>query len=70
DKLLADVELYSIEWVIKAMEIGNKRSKRNYSYFKGILENWKTEGYKEVEHGSTRQDIKPGENKWSKYEFE
>lgn len=70
DKLLADVEIYSIEWVTKAIEIGNQRSKRTYSYLKGILENWKTEGYKEGENGSTRQDIKPGQGKWDKYHFE
>jgi DnaD/phage-associated family protein len=46
DKLLADVEIYSLEWVVKAIEIGNQRSKRTYSYFKGILDNWKTEGMK------------------------
>lgn len=46
DKLLADVDIYSLEWVIKAIEIGNQRSKRTYSYLKGILENWKTEGMK------------------------
>lgn len=70
DKLLADVEIYSLEWLIKAIEIGNKRSKRTYSYVKGILENWKTEGFKEGENGSTRQDTKQGENKWSQYNFE
>lgn len=70
DKLLADVEIYSLEWVIKAIEIGNQRSKRTYSYFKGILENWKTEGYKEGADGSTRQNTKPSESKWDKYEFE
>ena len=46
DKLLADVEIYSLEWLIKAIEIGNQRGKRTYSYLKGILENWKTEGDK------------------------
>lgn len=46
DKLLTDVEIYSLEWLIKAIEIGNQRSKRTYSYLKGILENWKTEGMK------------------------
>ena len=46
DKLLADVEIYSLEWLIKAIEIGNSRGKRTYSYLKGILENWKTEGIK------------------------
>ncbi|WP_195264524.1 phage replisome organizer N-terminal domain-containing protein [Clostridium sp. 1001275B_160808_H3] len=70
DKLLADVEIYSIEWVTKAIEIGNQRSKRTYSYLKGILENWKTEGYKEGADGSTRQDIKSNASKWDKYEFE
>ena len=46
DKLLADIEIYSLEWLIKAIEIGNSRGKRTYSYLKGILENWKTEGIK------------------------
>lgn len=46
DKLIADVEIYSLEWLIKAIEIGNQRGKRTYSYLKGILENWKTEGDK------------------------
>lgn len=46
DKLLVDVEIYSLEWLIKAIEIGNSRGKRTYSYLKGILENWKTEGIK------------------------
>lgn len=70
DKLLADVEIYSLEWLIKAIEIGNQRGKRTYSYLKGILENWKTEGYKEGENGSVGQNIKPSENKWSQYNFE
>ena len=70
DKLLADVEIYSLEWLIKAIEIGNQRSKRTYSYVKGILENWKTEGYKEGADGGTRKDSKSSEDKWSKYEFE
>lgn len=70
DKLLADVEIYSLEWLIKAIEIGNQRSKRTYSYLRGILENWKTEGYKEGENGSTRQDTKSSKDKWGQYEFE
>ena len=37
DKLIADVGIYSLEWVIKAIEIGNQRGKRTYSYIKGIL---------------------------------
>lgn len=69
DKLLADVEIYSLEWLIKAIEIGNQRSKRTYSYVKGILENWRTEGYKEGTDGSVRENIKSSENKWSKYNF-
>ena len=46
DKLLADIEIYSLEWVIKAIEMGNQKGKRSYSYLRGILENWKTEGMK------------------------
>lgn len=70
DKLLADVEIYSLEWLVKAIEIGNQRGKRTYSYLKGILENWKTEGFKEGENGSTGQNTKPSESKWDKYNFE
>lgn len=70
DKLLTDVDIYSLEWLIKAIEIGNSRGKRTYSYLKGILENWKTEGYKEGDNGGTRQNTEKSEDKWSKYEFE
>ena len=70
DKLLADIEIYSLEWLIKAIEIGNSRDKRTYSYLKGILENWKTEGYKEGDNGGARQNLEKSEDKWSKYEFE
>jgi len=63
DKLLADVEIYSLEWLIKAIEIGNQRSKRTYSYLKGILENWKTEGMKNEKGKSEIQErIKKGED--------
>lgn len=70
DKLLADVDIYSMEWIIKAIEIGNQKGKRTYSYVKGILDNWKTEGYKEGADGGTRKNSKPSEDKWSQYEFE
>ncbi|MDC4242614.1 DnaD domain protein [Clostridium tertium] len=63
DKLLADVEIYSIEWVTKAIEIGNQRSKRTYSYLKGILENWKTEGIKNQKGKNEIQErIEKGED--------
>lgn len=63
DKLLVDVEIYSIEWVTKAIEIGNQRSKRTYSYLKGILENWKTEGIKNQKGKNEIQErIEKGED--------
>ena len=63
DKLLADIEIYSLEWVIKAIEIGNQRGKRTYSYLKGILENWKTEGIKnEKGKNEIQERIERGED--------
>lgn len=63
DKLLADVEIYSLEWLIKAIEIGNQRGKRTYSYLKGILENWKTEGMKnEKGKSEIKERIERGED--------
>ena len=63
DKLLVDVDIYSLEWLIKAIEIGNQRSKRTYSYIKGILENWKTEGMKAEKGKSEIQErIERGED--------
>lgn len=44
DKLLEDVTIYSLEWVLDSIKVGNDRSKRSYSYIKGILNNWQTEG--------------------------
>lgn len=38
EKLTADIEIYSKEEVIKALEIANDRGKRSYGYFKGILQ--------------------------------
>lgn len=63
DKLLVDVEIYSLEWLIKAIEIGNQRSKRTYSYVKGILDNWKTEGMKnEKGKNEIQERIERGED--------
>ena len=47
DKLMADIEIYSWPWVKEAIEIGNMRNKRMYSYVKGILNRWQTEGNEE-----------------------
>lgn len=51
DKLMADIEIFSWPWVKEAIEIGNMRSKRSYSYVKGILNRWQVEG-KEEKHES------------------
>lgn len=48
EKLMADVEMFSLPWVIEAIEIGNMRGKRSYSYVKGILNKWNTDGKEEV----------------------
>lgn len=47
DKLMADIEIHSWPWVKEAIEIGNMRNKRMYSYVKGILNRWQTEGKEE-----------------------
>lgn len=51
DKLMSDIEIFSWPWVKEAIEIGNMRSKRSYSYVKGILNRWQVEG-KEEKHES------------------
>ncbi|MBP8037968.1 MAG: DnaD domain protein [Prevotella sp.] len=47
DKLMADIEIYSLPWVLEAIEIGNTRNKRSYAYIKGILNKWQTDGKEE-----------------------
>ena len=47
DKLMADIEIHSWPWVKEAIEIGSMRNKRMYSYVKGILNRWQTEGKEE-----------------------
>lgn len=44
DKLIADIEIYSLPWVIEAIEIGNTRGKRSYAYVKGVLNKKQVEG--------------------------
>lgn len=44
EKIAADIEIYSKEWVIKAAECADLAGKHNYNYVKGILENWKANG--------------------------
>ena len=43
-KLMADAEIYSEQWVHDAIILGNERGKRSYSYVKGILNSWNTSG--------------------------
>ena len=47
EKLMADVEIYSLPWVTEAIQIGNMRNKRMYSYVRGILNRWQTDGKEE-----------------------
>lgn len=44
DKLLADAEIFSEQWVHDAIVRGNERGKRNYSYMRAILNSWQTSG--------------------------
>ena len=44
DKLMADVEIFSLPWVEEAIERGNHYGKRSYAYVRTILTGWQTEG--------------------------
>lgn len=44
DLLVADIKLFSWPWVKEAIEIGNMRGKRSYSYMRAILNRWQTDG--------------------------
>ena len=44
EKIAADIEIYSAEWVKEAAEIADSQGKHTYAYVKGILENWKANG--------------------------
>lgn len=66
EQLQADIEMYSLEEVKQAIDIADNNGKHTYSYVKGILEKRRANGT----DGSSRQDTKPSEDKWSQYEFE
>ena len=48
ENLNNDIEEFGAEWVKDAAVIASNRAKVNYSYMKGILENWARDGKKEV----------------------
>ena len=66
EQIQADIEMYSLEEVKQAIDIADNNGKHTYSYVKGILDKRRANGV----DGSTRQDNKQSEDKWSKYEFE
>ena len=66
EKLMADVETFSLPWVIEAIEIGNMRGKRIYSYIKGILNRWQTDG-KETKSEPGRENLSNTEKPRRKY---
>ncbi|MBY6900226.1 DnaD domain protein [Clostridium botulinum] len=75
EKIAADIELYSKEWVMKAAEISDEAGVHRYDYVKSILERWKANGRikekKEVKDDANRRNYKKntGENKskWGGY---
>lgn len=66
EQIKDDIEMYSLEEVKQAIDIADNNGKHTYSYVKGILEKRRANGT----DGSTRQDTKPSEDKWSQYNFE
>lgn len=61
-----DINTYSLDEVKKALDIADNNGKHTYNYVKGILDKRRANGV----DGSTRQDNKQNEDKWSQYEFE
>lgn len=66
EKILADIEIYSPQWVIEAVDIADEKGAHNYSYIKAILESWKSKGKntkgKEKTYGQNRTSTKSTEN--------
>ncbi|NFM30640.1 DnaD domain protein [Clostridium botulinum] len=75
EKIAADVEIYSKEWVMKAAEISDEAGVHRYDYVKSILERWKTNGgikeKKEVKGDANRRNYKKNtgesKSKWGGY---
>lgn len=55
EKLQSDIEIYTPQWIKDAAEECSDRGKINYSYLKGILDNWSSDG-RGNRNGSTRKD--------------
>ncbi|MFQ7822521.1 hypothetical protein [Clostridium sp.] len=70
EQIINDIEIYSKQWLMDATTEAMNRGKiNNYKYVLGILQNWTSNGRKEVNKGgSIKQDIKPSEEE-SEYNF-
>ena len=55
EQLQEDIKYFSEEWVKDAAKEASNRGKINYSYLKGILDNWSSDG-RGNRNGSTRKD--------------
>ena len=53
------LETHPKDWIIDAIKISADNGKNKLSYIKGILENWKIKGAKEIKKG-----IKNGVDKY------
>jgi len=64
---LKDAEnIYSDEWIAKAIELAVKNNKRNWKYCEAILKRWKEEG----RHGQKdKQDNVKSSDRYTKSEF-
>ncbi len=75
EKIAADIEIYSKEWVMKAAEISDEAGVHRYDYVKSILERWKASGgikeKREVKGDANRRNYKKNtgesKSKWGGY---
>lgn len=62
EQLQEDIKYFSEEWVKDAAKEASNRGKINYSYLKGILDNWSSDG-RGNKNGSTRKDNESSKKK-------
>lgn len=69
EEIATDVEIFSRQWLMDAAGVASNRGKLSYSYVKGILNNWLSEGRKEGDtDGSSKSNTQTSE-KYKGYDF-
>lgn len=70
EKIAADIEIYGSEWVMRAAEVSAEKGKTRYDYIKGILQNWKTNGFDYKKKNTGTESHRANAGAYQAFEFD